>query len=256
MKRSQVAHPNDGIAEERNLFEVVDEDDEELLEVDEQGNVTATEGLASENMTLVPTVTATPKKRVRARFGRKRTHNEQILVAPCGMILARETFYGAEAIGTCAVSLEDSLEVLIIIFHHQEFIKRTFQINEQMPNHIFFDNNCSLAKHVKNDPDFKDVGLSVDVFHFNCKHSQKDIFCQMNCNPALFPELLSEDGKGWYFNSSIAEQTNVWLGGFHAIVREMLVDRYNFFLDEMIILRNRMTHAKLAREGHCPMYRT
>lgn len=109
---------------------------------------------------------------------------------------------------------------------------------------------------MKNDPDFKDVGLSVDVFHFNCKHSQKDVFCQMNCNPALFPELLSEDGKGWYFNSSIAEQTNVWLGGFHAIVREMLVDRYNFFLDEMIILRNRMTHAKLTREGHCPMYRT
>ena len=107
MKRSQVAHPNDGIAEERNLFEVIDEEDEEL-EVDDseskQGNVTATEGPASENTTLVaPTVTAMPKKRVRARFGRKRTHNEQILVAPCGMILARETFYGAEAIGTCAV---------------------------------------------------------------------------------------------------------------------------------------------------------
>jgi hypothetical protein len=101
MKRSRVAHPNDGIAEERNLFEVVDDEDEELPEVDEQGNITATEGPALENTT--PTVTATPKKRVRARFGRKRTHNEQILVAPCGMILARETFYGAEAIGTCAV---------------------------------------------------------------------------------------------------------------------------------------------------------
>ena len=63
-----------------------------------------------------------------------------------------------------------------------------------MPNHIFFDNNCSLAKHVKNDLEFKDVGLSVDIFHFNCKHSQKDVFCQMNCNPALFLELLSDDG--------------------------------------------------------------
>ena len=103
MKQSRVAHPNDGIAEERNLFEVVDEVNEELLEVDEEGNVTAAEGPASENTTPAPTVTAMPKKRVRARFGRKRTHNEQILVAPCGMILARETFYGAEAIGTCAV---------------------------------------------------------------------------------------------------------------------------------------------------------
>jgi len=44
------------------------------------------------------------KKRLSARFGRKRTHNEQILVSPCGMILARDTFFGAEAIATCAVS--------------------------------------------------------------------------------------------------------------------------------------------------------
>ena len=35
------------------------------------------------------------------------------------------------------------------------------------PTTFFFDNNCSLAKHVKNDPDFKDIGLSVDVFHFS-----------------------------------------------------------------------------------------
>ena len=60
MKRSQVAHPNDGIAEERSLFDVVDEEDEELLEVDEQGNVTATEGPASENTTLAPTVRLQP----------------------------------------------------------------------------------------------------------------------------------------------------------------------------------------------------
>ena len=111
MKQLQVAHPNDGAAEERNLYEVVDEEDDELFEDDEQGNVTATEGPASEN-------TAMPKKRVRARFGRRHTHNEQILVAPCGMILAHETFYGAEAIGTCAVRSADSVEVSIIIFHY------------------------------------------------------------------------------------------------------------------------------------------
>lgn len=121
-----------------------------------------------------------------------------------------------------------------------------------MPNHIFFDNNCSLGKHVKNDPDFKDVGLSVDVFHFSCKHSITDEFCQRYCNPANFPELLGKDGSGWYFNSSIAEQTNVWLGGFHSILREMHVDTYNFFLDEMIIQRNQLTKTKLHEQGHCP----
>lgn len=39
-------------------------------------------------------------------------------------------------------------------------------------------------------------------------------------------------------NSSIVEQTNVWLGGYHAIVREMLPVKYNFFLDEMVMHRN------------------
>ena len=94
-----MAHPNDGIAEERNLLEVVDEEDEELLEIDKQGNVTATD---LEEPVLENT---TPKMRVCARFGRKCTLNEQILVVPCGMILECETFYGAEAIGTCAVRM-------------------------------------------------------------------------------------------------------------------------------------------------------
>ena len=52
MKRSKVAHPNDGIAEERNLLEVIDEEDEEFMEIDnEQSNVTATEEPALENTT-------------------------------------------------------------------------------------------------------------------------------------------------------------------------------------------------------------
>jgi hypothetical protein len=140
-------------------------------------------------------------------------------------------------------------------FSSQEMIKRTFRITRHMPNHILFDNNCSVAKFVKDDPDFANVGLSVDVFHFKCKHKESDIFCQQNCNPALFPELLGENGKAWYFNSSIAEQTNVWLGGYHAICREMLPEKYDFFLDEMILQRNRMTKEKLERDGMGPSTR-
>jgi hypothetical protein len=107
---------------------------------------------------------------------------------------------------------------------------------------------------VKDDPFFKDIGLSVDVFHFTSKHSEADVFCQENCNPIAFPELIREDG-GWYFNSSIAEQTNVWLGGFHSILREMRMDKYVFFLDEMIMRRNRMTKEKLEKEGMVPTMR-
>lgn len=125
-----------------------------------------------------------------------------------------------------------------------------------MPNHIFFDNNCSLGKLVKNNPIFKNVGLTVDVFHFSCKHSVSDTFCQQNCNPLLYPELTKpeEEGGGWYFNSSIAEQTNVWLGGYHSICREMLRDKYNFFLDQMIMRKNYMTKAKLEADNMAPLY--
>lgn len=58
----------------------------------------------------------------------------------------------------------------------------------------------------------------------------------------------------WWFNTSIAEQVNVWLGGYHAICREMLVVKYNFFLDEMIHLCNEVTVAKLAARGFNPRH--
>ena len=34
---------------------------------------------------------------VRARFGHRRTHNDELCVASCGVILGRTTFYGSEA---------------------------------------------------------------------------------------------------------------------------------------------------------------
>lgn len=109
--------------------------------------------------------------------------------------------------------------MLVTILMHpgvQELVKRTFPDDSLKPNHIFFDNNCHLSKVVRNDPYFKDIGLSVDVFHFTCKHLVTDTWCQQNCNPWMFEDLKKPDG-GWFFNSSIAEQTNVWLGGYHSI---------------------------------------
>jgi hypothetical protein len=128
-------------------------------------------------------------------------------------------------------------------------IKRTFH-KDIKPEHIFFDNNCTLAKMVKDDPFFKEIGPTVDVF-FKSKHSENDLFCQQHCNPVAYPELIADDGS-WFFNSSIAEQTNVWLGGYHSICREMLVDKYIFFLDEMIRRRNNLTKERLAKQGRRP----
>lgn len=98
-----------------------------------------------------------------------------------------------------------------------------------MPSYIFYDNNCQFLKHLRSCDDhyFDNVGLPVDVFHFKCKHTEKDTFCQINCNPACFKELIGSDGK-WIFNSSAAEQANVWFGKFQNIVQEMPVLRYSF----------------------------
>jgi hypothetical protein len=60
---------------------------------------------------------------------------------------------------------------------------------------------------------------------------------------------MGTDGK-WFFNTSIAEQTNIWLGAYHSMCREMLPAKYNFFLDEMVRLRNEVTIAKLSVDGH------
>lgn len=83
-----------------------------------------------------------------------------------------------------------------------------------------YDNACNELAHlvVQEDNYFQNMMLCVDVFHFKCKHKTTDVFCQANCNPAFFPELL--DGDKWVFNSSAAEQVNVWLGGYLAMLMD------------------------------------
>jgi len=51
-----------------------------------------------------PSKSAGGNKKFKAQFGRRRTHNEQILVRPCGVIVARATFFGAEAVSNVLVS--------------------------------------------------------------------------------------------------------------------------------------------------------
>jgi hypothetical protein len=98
---------------------------------------------------------------------------------------------------------------------------------------------------------FDNIALPVDVFHFKSKHKESDIDCGWNCNPYIWPELRTEDGK-WCFNSLAAKQTNAWYGGFLAIVQNMQADRYEFFLDEMIKRRNHLIVKELQRKGKAP----
>ena len=79
------------IAKECDLAELVDVDASEEFEVTEQQEVV--QGGSHPQQC----------KKICAQFGCKWTHNEQIIVAPCGMIIAWETFYGAEGVASVVV---------------------------------------------------------------------------------------------------------------------------------------------------------
>ena len=95
--------------------------------------------------------------------------------------------------------------------------------------------------------------MCVDVWHFRNKHKATHEYCQKYCNPVQFPELLNESGKG-FFNTSVAEQVNAWLGGYLSICREMLPAKYDFFLDEMVRLRNIEHLKKLEKDRRNPRF--
>ncbi|TFK91005.1 hypothetical protein K466DRAFT_573933 [Polyporus arcularius HHB13444] len=175
------------------------------------------------------------KSTLKARMGRRRTHNEQVVARPCGVYLSRATLFGFEAVSAVT-----------------EHLKATFPTPPSTPEIFVYDSNCRVREHLNANGDtyFAQTGLPVDVFHFKAKHRITDTACQEHCNPAAFPDLV--DGDKWRINTSICEENNVWMNGYAAALREMEATRYTFFLDEMIKRRNRFTVAQLERKGHCP----
>ncbi|KAH9808606.1 hypothetical protein DFH28DRAFT_1193006 [Melampsora americana] len=156
-----------------------------------------------------------------------RTHNDQLAVGTCGITLARKTFYNAESVSAVKEFLEES-------FPHG------------MPEVVFYDNACRLTEHIyTGDTDrtsFLGTVIPVDPFHHR-SHAESDEFCKRFTDPKLFPDI-QKDGK-WIFNASAAELTNIWYGGFASICRNMHSLVYNFFLEEMVYLRNTWLTKKL-----------
>ncbi|KAJ7334052.1 hypothetical protein DFH08DRAFT_785131 [Mycena albidolilacea] len=112
---------------------------------------------AAANTTL--TLNSPPTPAIKGKNARSWSHNEQLFVRCCGVIISRATFYGSEGL-TGVVT----------------FLKATFppQYPGVIPSYIFYDNNCSLVKHLvaSGDHYFDHVGLPVDVWHFKCKHKE------------------------------------------------------------------------------------
>ncbi|KAJ7511947.1 hypothetical protein B0H11DRAFT_1700190, partial [Mycena galericulata] len=100
-------------------------------------------------------------KTVRARFDRRRTHNEELCVGSCGVTLGRATFYGSEAPNGV-----------------REFWMKLFPTKASLPQVLWHDNNCRIVAMLKNDQDeflrtyFDSCALPVDVFHFKSKHKE------------------------------------------------------------------------------------
>ncbi|KAL1937523.1 hypothetical protein VTO73DRAFT_13109 [Trametes versicolor] len=191
--------------------------DDEVLVVKQQGSNDSSLDLELVNVIPVSAHTAEPAcsgkaeggtLALKARFGRKRTHNEQLVERPCGIILSRATFFGSEAVNAV-----------------KDHLKAVFPTPQSTPEIFIYDNNCKLRQHLNASGDsyFSNTGLPVDVFHFKTKHRESDTECQQYCNPAAFPDLV--DGDKWQVNSSICEETNAWFGGYLSIVREMEATR-------------------------------
>ncbi|KAJ7668842.1 hypothetical protein B0H17DRAFT_1335884 [Mycena rosella] len=172
LQRHRLAHPSNGLDSDAPGAPEVDEDIE-WFDVDGAGGVkvhseenpgsvgvddTAPTGLAGPEI-CESTKSAAGNRKYKALFGRSRTHNEQTIVRPCGVIVSRATFYNAEAVSN----------VLL-------FVQKTFSVpRAHKPEHLVYDTNCDAKQQVLAHPDhwawFLDVGMSVDVFHFLNKHT-------------------------------------------------------------------------------------
>ncbi|POW07728.1 hypothetical protein PSHT_09832, partial [Puccinia striiformis] len=175
-------------------------------------------------------------------LSRARTHNDQLAVAPCGVILARQTMFNSESPSAVKVNLSCISMLLRYVpdkgLNSQLFLLDTFPTN--MPQVILYDSACKLLAHIYKSTSeerdrFTESIVAVDAFHFK-SHKEDDCFCRKWTDPNLYPQL-KKDGS-WIFNSSAAEMTNIWYGGFASICRNMTAVQYNFFLDEMVRLHN------------------
>ena len=86
----------------------------------------------------------------KALFSWCRTHNEQTLVQPFGVIFAQATMFGVKAVSNFFV-----------------MVKNTFSVpGAHKPEHIFYDANCLAHQQAEKDSWFKGIRMCVNTWHF------------------------------------------------------------------------------------------
>jgi hypothetical protein len=102
------------LLEPQEMQDVVvgDSDEVEWFEIDGTGTIVSrtmdhpgTVGAGNDAIVPepCPPKPAAGNRVLKAQFGRRRTHNEQTLVRPCGIIFARATMFGTEAVSNFLV---------------------------------------------------------------------------------------------------------------------------------------------------------
>ena len=164
--------PEQDIQEDLKTF-VVDNQDEVAIHTQKNpGTVGSLDDVQQQDS--CPSKSAEGNRTLKAQFGHQRTHNEQTLVHPCGVIFAHATMFGAEAVSNFLVMVRNAFSVP----------------GAQKPEHIFYDTNCDVRQQAEKDLWFKGVGMCVDAWHFHNKHAVTHQYCQLHCNPAQYPELM------------------------------------------------------------------
>ena len=120
-----------------------------------------------------------------------------------------------------------------------------------LTEHIIYDSCCLAKQEAASNPLFEGIGMCVDPWNFTNKHKNTDTCCCINYNAVDYPKLLTNDSK-WHFSTLIAEQINVWLGGYYSICKEMLPLKYDFFLDKMVRLHIIQVEEHLHVTGQYP----
>jgi hypothetical protein len=113
LQHARVSHPteavptsdvveNDDLEEHIEWFEA-DGPRIEIFNAQNPGSIGVADGSPEEQDPCPSTKNEKGNKKIKAQFGRRRTHNEQTLVRPCGIIFARATMFGAEAVSNFLV---------------------------------------------------------------------------------------------------------------------------------------------------------
>jgi hypothetical protein len=116
LQKHRQLHPHDQATalEEDEANKGLDDEGQEWFVEDGDGNVAVHRqihpgSIGVDDSALCEAVKSdTGNRKYKALFGGVRTHNEQILVRPCGVICSRATFYNAEAVSNVLVRLSSS----------------------------------------------------------------------------------------------------------------------------------------------------